>query len=129
MERQSPKRQHGPAKPLASRHIFLETQVYRVLGHNPANRAMTLLKEHATSHRVVLHTTDITLPEVRRQIRELVLARQRELRAIEGYSPMAQVSPGSGAEEGNRPISTVRRGCREGQPRVDEPIYDRSLRA
>jgi hypothetical protein len=32
---------------------------------------------------VVLHTTDITLLEVRRQIREHVLARQRELRVIE----------------------------------------------
>jgi hypothetical protein len=53
------------------------------LGHNPANRAMTLLKEQVTSHRVVLHATDITLLEVRRQIRKRVLARQRELTAIE----------------------------------------------
>jgi hypothetical protein len=83
VERQSSKKQHSPAEPLASRHIFLDTQVYRALGHNPANRAMTLLKEQVTSHRVVLHTTDITLAEVRRQIRERVLARQRELRAIE----------------------------------------------
>jgi hypothetical protein len=44
---------------------------------------MTILKEQVTSHRVVLHTTDITLLEVRRQIRERVLAHQRELGAIE----------------------------------------------
>lgn len=80
---QSPKKQHRPAEPLASRHIFLDTQVYRALGHNPANRAMTLLKEQIVSHRVVLHTTDITLLEVKRQIREHVLARQREFMAIE----------------------------------------------
>jgi hypothetical protein len=78
MVRQSPGKQHRPAEPLASRHVFLDTQVYRALGHNPANRAMTLLEEQVTSHRVVLHTTDITLLEVRRQIRERVLARQRE---------------------------------------------------
>jgi hypothetical protein len=53
------------------------------LGHNPANRALALLKEQVNSHGVVLHTTDITLLEVRRQIRERVLARQRELMVIE----------------------------------------------
>ena len=83
MVRQSPTTQHRPAEPLASRHIFLDTQVYRALGHNPANRAMTLLKEQVASHRVVLHVTDITLLEVKRQIHEGVLARQRELNAIE----------------------------------------------
>jgi hypothetical protein len=83
MMRQSPKQQHRPAYPLPSRHIFLDTQVYRALGHNPANRVLTLLKEQVTSQRVVLHTTDITLLEVRRQIREGVLARQRELSDIE----------------------------------------------
>jgi hypothetical protein len=83
MERQSSKKHHRPAEPLVSRHIFLDTQVYRALGHNPVNRVMTLLKEQVTSHRVVLHTTDITLAEVRRQIRESVFARQRELGAIE----------------------------------------------
>jgi hypothetical protein len=42
---QSSKKQHRPAEPLASRHIFLDTQVYRALGHNPANHAMILLKK------------------------------------------------------------------------------------
>lgn len=83
MVRQSHKNQHRLVEPLASRHIFLDTQVYRALGHNPANPAMTLLKKQVTSHRVVLHTTDITLLEVRRQIRERVLKQQRELSAIE----------------------------------------------
>jgi hypothetical protein len=83
MVSQSPKKQHRSAEPLASRQVFLDTQVYRALGHNPANPAMTLLKEQVISHRVVLHTTDITLREVKRQIRERVFARQRELSAIE----------------------------------------------
>jgi hypothetical protein len=81
--RQSSREQHHRAERLASRHIFLDTQVYRALNHNPANRALALLKEQVNSHRVVLHTTDITLLEVRRQIRERVLARQRELVVIE----------------------------------------------
>jgi hypothetical protein len=77
MVRQSSREQRHPAERLASRHIFLDTQVYRTLDHNPANRALALLKEQVNSHRVVLHTTDITLLEVRRQIRELVLEPRR----------------------------------------------------
>lgn len=72
-----------PAKPLETRHIFLDTQVYRSLRHNPANRALTLLREKIEAHRVVLHTTDITLMEVKRQIRESVIARSRELGSLE----------------------------------------------
>jgi hypothetical protein len=82
MVRQSSREQHHAAERLASRHIFLDTQVYRALGHNPANRALALLKDQVNSHRVVLHTTDITLLEVRRQIRERVLTRQRELMVV-----------------------------------------------
>ena len=44
---------------------------------------MSLLKEQIAAHRIVLHTTDITMLEVKRQIHEQVLARQRELNAIE----------------------------------------------
>ncbi len=44
---------------------------------------MKLLAEQITSHRVILHITDITLLEIKRQIRERVLSRQRELSAIE----------------------------------------------
>jgi hypothetical protein len=79
----SEKQQHRPAEPLSTRHVFLDTQVYRGLGHNPANPALLTLKEQIESHRVVLHTTDITLLEVRQQIHERVQARQRELVSIE----------------------------------------------
>jgi PIN domain len=56
---------------------------HRELRHNPANPALLALKEQIEVHRVVLHTTDISLLEVRRQIHERVLARQRELGGIE----------------------------------------------
>lgn len=78
----SPK-QHRPAEPLLTRHVFLDTQVYHALKHNPANPALLALKQHISAHRVVLHTTDITLLEVKRQIREAVLARAREVGEVE----------------------------------------------
>lgn len=79
----TPKLKHSAPEPLLTRHLFLDTQVYRELGHNPANPALTALKQHIDAHRVVLHTTDITMAEVRRQIRESVLTRARELNALE----------------------------------------------
>ena len=83
MARTRSEKQHRPAEPLLTRQIFLDTQVYRELGHNPANPALLTLKEQIEAHRVVLHTTDITLLEVRRQIHERVLACRRELGGIE----------------------------------------------
>jgi PIN domain len=85
MVNKSAKQQHSPAEPLASRHVFLDTQVFYALGHNPTNPALSLLKKQVNTHRVVLHTSDITLLEVKRQLRELVLKRQRELRDIEKH--------------------------------------------
>jgi hypothetical protein len=78
---QSPKRR--PAEPLETRHVFLDTQVYRALGHNPENPALKTLKDHIQAHRLVLHTTDITLLEVKRQLMEAAQTRARELVAIE----------------------------------------------
>ncbi|WP_296176268.1 PIN domain-containing protein [uncultured Brevundimonas sp.] len=72
-----------PAKPLETRHVFLDTQVYRAVRHNPANRVLTLLQEQIEAHKIVLHTTDITLLEVERQIRETIIASSRELGKIE----------------------------------------------
>ncbi len=83
MVRTVSEKQHRPADRLETRHLFLDTQVYRELGHNPANPALLALKEQIEAHRVVLHTTDITLLEVRRQICERVLTRQRELDKVE----------------------------------------------
>ena len=83
MKRPALQKQYRSAEPLSTRNIFLDTQVYRELGHNPANPALITLKEQIDAHRVVLHTTDITLLEVKRQIRERVLAHQRELGKLE----------------------------------------------
>ena len=63
--------------------MFLDTQVYRGFGHNPANPALKILKGHVEAHRLVLHTSDITLLEVRRQIRELAASRHQELAKLE----------------------------------------------
>ncbi|WP_066659908.1 MULTISPECIES: PIN domain-containing protein [unclassified Sphingomonas] len=55
---------------LETRHAFLDTQVFWKLRHNPANRALRLVAQHVAGHRLVMHTTDITLQEVARQIAE-----------------------------------------------------------
>lgn len=70
-------------QPLETRHIFLDTQVYRRLHHNVANPALTTLARHIADRTVVLHITDITLLEIRRQITEEVSARARDLATIE----------------------------------------------
>ncbi|MYZ47295.1 PIN domain-containing protein [Propylenella binzhouense] len=80
---QSQSSKYRPAEPLESRHVFLDTQVYRALGYNPENPALKTLKDHIQAHRVVLHVTDITLLEVKRQLVEAAHTRARELIAIE----------------------------------------------
>lgn len=64
------KRQRSTGKPLETRHIFLDTEVYHKIKHNAANVALKLLAEHVDAHRIVLHVTDITLAEIKRQIAE-----------------------------------------------------------
>lgn len=70
-------------KSLETRHVFLDTQVYRNFGHNRSNPALKLIKEHVEAHRIVLHISDITLLEIQRQIKELVISRQQDLAKIE----------------------------------------------
>ncbi|MBV8521414.1 MAG: DUF4935 domain-containing protein [Acetobacteraceae bacterium] len=76
-------KQNSSAEPLVTRHVFLDTQVYRQVRHNPANPALVKLQEQIEAHRVVLHTTDITVLEVKRQIYEAVVEHQRTLKKIE----------------------------------------------
>lgn len=71
------------SSPLQTRHVFLDTEVYHGLRHNTANAAFRAVLEHAQAHRLVLHVTDLTLLEIRRQISESIAARARELGAIE----------------------------------------------
>jgi hypothetical protein len=56
---------------LQTRHVFLDTEVYRQYGHNlnirPLQSFLALIKDHIFT----LHITDITKLEIERQIREL----------------------------------------------------------
>lgn len=71
------------ANPLETRHVFLDTQVYRRLHHNVTNRALLTLARHIADRNVVLHTTDLTLLEIRRQLTEDIAAKAREMSTIE----------------------------------------------
>lgn len=77
-EKRGGKIQVGADK-LATRHAFLDTEVFHKLKHNPANRALQLLAGHIADRRLVLHITDITLSEVSRQIAEAVEATRAEV--------------------------------------------------
>ena len=77
------KKQRPAAKPLETRHVFLDTEVYHKLKHNAANVAFKLLAAHVGEHRVVLHVTDITLAEINRQIVEDVEQSRAALARIE----------------------------------------------
>jgi PIN domain len=68
----APKHSQTPPDGLQTHHIFLDTEVYRQLGHNPDSPPLKALADHITANGLVLHTTDITLAEIRRQLREFV---------------------------------------------------------
>ncbi len=79
----SQKRQRPVSKPLETRHVFLDTEVYHKLKHNAANVALKLIAEHVSEHRIALHVTDITLAEINRQIVEDVEQSRAALARIE----------------------------------------------
>ncbi len=54
----------NPTEPLRTRHVFLDTEVYRRAGFNLSNTPFSLLAKQIESGRVVLHVTDITLAEI-----------------------------------------------------------------
>ena len=56
------------ASALVTHHVFLDTQVYRALGHNPDSPPLLALQDHVSADRLVLHITDITLAEIERQL-------------------------------------------------------------
>lgn len=68
--------------PLRTLHVFLDTQVYRRFGHNPESPPLVALRDHLDAGRLVLHTTDVTLAEVRRQLVEYVGETSTELRFL-----------------------------------------------
>jgi len=59
-------------EPLRTRHVFLDTEVYRRAGFNLHNTQFALLGDHVSAGRIVLHVTDVTLAEINRQLTESV---------------------------------------------------------
>ena len=58
------------ASALVTHHVFLDTQVYRSYLHNPDSPPLLVLRDHIAADRLVLHITDITLAEIKRQLGE-----------------------------------------------------------
>jgi len=58
---------------LKTRHVFLDTQVYRQYGHNLNTKVLRSLLQQVQDHVFTLHITDITKSEIERQIGELAI--------------------------------------------------------
>jgi hypothetical protein len=71
-----------PTEPLRTRHVFLDTEVYRRAGFNISNTQFALLGNEIDAGRVVLHFTDITLAEIRRQLAEEALAKAADAKRL-----------------------------------------------
>jgi PIN domain len=56
---------------LESRHIFLDTEVYKRYGHNLSDKVLQRLLQLTKDHISTLHITDITLEEVKRQLGDM----------------------------------------------------------
>lgn len=56
---------------LKTRHVFLDTQVYRMYGRNLNTKVLQSFLKQITNHVCTLHITDITKMEIHRQIGEL----------------------------------------------------------
>ena len=65
------RRQRDQPVGLETRHIFLDTEVYKSCGHNLNAKPMQILGRYVADGAFVLHTTDVTLREVRRQIGDM----------------------------------------------------------
>jgi uncharacterized protein YegJ (DUF2314 family) len=57
---------------LQTHHVFLDTDVYRQLGHNPESPVLKALGDQIAAKGLVLHSTDITFAEIQRQLHEFV---------------------------------------------------------
>jgi hypothetical protein len=56
---------------LKTRHIFLDTEVYRRYGHNLNDKVLQRLLQLTKDHISTLHITDITLEEIKRQLGDM----------------------------------------------------------
>ncbi len=63
---------------LTTRHVFLDTQAYRAHAHDLSSAPFKVLGDLIGEDRVTLHTTDITLKEVSRQIGEEIASIDRD---------------------------------------------------
>ncbi|UWU12797.1 PIN domain-containing protein [Rhizobium sullae] len=80
-------------RPLKTRHVFLDTEVYRRAGYNVRNSQFKVFGDYILAGKLVLHTTDITYAEVSRQIMELVSERAARLKKIaHDFQRMSQLS-------------------------------------
>jgi len=67
---------------LVTRHVFLDTQAYRANAHDLSSGPFKALAGLIEEDRVSLHTTDLTLQEIRRQIAEEIAGIERESGAL-----------------------------------------------
>src|ERR1700730_16436923 len=72
----------GNAKPtgLRTRHVFLDTEVYRQYRHNLSAKPLQSFLAHIKDQIFTLHITDITTSEIERQIRELAAEVAQDLK-------------------------------------------------
>jgi hypothetical protein len=56
---------------LKTRHVFLDTEVYRRYGHNLNDKVLQRLLQLTKDHISTLHITDITLAEIQRQLGDM----------------------------------------------------------
>lgn len=57
--------------PLTTHHVFLDTQIYKSLGHNPESPLLKEMAKKIKDGEIRLHITDITLSEIERQLDEM----------------------------------------------------------
>lgn len=56
---------------LKTRHVFLDTEVYKRYGHNLNDKVLQRLLQLTKDHISTLHITDITLAEIKRQLDDM----------------------------------------------------------
>ena len=56
---------------LKTRHVFLDTEVYKRYGHNLNDKVLQRLLQLTKDHISTLHSTDITLAEIKRQLGDM----------------------------------------------------------
>lgn len=75
---------------LKTRHIFLDTEAYRTCGHNLYAQPMLTLKRYIDRGVFEVHTTDVTLSEVKSQLikmeRELISNANRQSRLLDRWN-------------------------------------------